>query len=75
MAIDMTQAVRIKTIVNQDGVLILTGPFRAGENVEVIVLSAEGDRVEADRYPLRGASYSYTDPFGGAAEGEWTAGQ
>lgn len=76
MAIDTTQAVRIKTVVTQDGVLNLTGPFHAGEQVEVIILSAGGRRVEeGDRYPLRGTPYSYDDPFGSVAEDEWMAAQ
>jgi hypothetical protein len=76
MAIDTTQAVRIKTVVTQDGVLNLTGPFRAGESVEVIVLRAESRPVEeGERYPLRGTPYSYVDPFDSVAEDEWTAAQ
>mgnify|MGYP003383219125 CR=1 FL=1 len=72
MAIDTTQAVRIKTVVTQDGELHLRGPFRAGENVEVIILA---DHVVAtdERYPLQGIAYSFVDPFSGVAIEEWEA--
>ena len=76
MAIDTTQAVRIRTVVEQDGVLNLQGPFRAGDTVEVIVLNVVGRRAEeGDRYPLRGSPYLFTDPFGSVAEDDWTASQ
>lgn len=70
MAIDMTQVVRIKTVVAQDGVLHLFGPFRMGESVEVIVLS-EPVTVPDESYPLRGTEYSFAEPFAGVAEDEW----
>jgi hypothetical protein len=73
MAINTTQAIRIRTVVAQDGVLNLHGPFRAGDNVEVIVLSAESQRIEGQRYPLQGTPYTFTDPFGSVAEDDWTA--
>ena len=72
MAIDMTQAVRIKTVVAQDGVLHLFGPFRMGESVEVIVLS-EPAATPGERYPLQGTDYTFVEPFTGAADGEWEA--
>ncbi len=72
MAIDTTQAVRIKTVVTQDGVLQLFGPFRAGESVEVIVLS-ETVVVEGSRYPLQGTPYSFAKPFEPIVDDEWEA--
>ncbi len=72
MSIDMTQAVRIKTVVVQDGVIHLVGPFRAGETVEVIVLN-EPAPAEEERYPLRGTPYTYVAPFAGVADDEWDA--
>jgi hypothetical protein len=72
MAIDMTQAVRIKTVVAQDGVLHLFGPFRVGESVEVIVLS-EPAAAPAERYPLQGTNYTFIEPFASVADDEWEA--
>lgn len=72
MAIDTTQAIRIKTIVTQDGELFLRGPFRAGESVEVIVL-AEIPTETDDRYPLQGTPYSFPDPFISVAIDDWEA--
>ncbi|MBX7252950.1 MAG: hypothetical protein K1X50_13290 [Candidatus Promineofilum sp.] len=72
MSMDTTQAVRIKTVVAQDGVIHLFGPFRAGETVEVIVLN-EPAPAEEERYPLRGSPYTYVDPFAGVADDEWDA--
>lgn len=73
MAIDTTQAIRIRTVVTQDGMLNLHGPFHAGDNVEVIVLSTGSHRIDGKRYPLQGTAYTFTDPFGGVAEDDWTA--
>ena len=70
MAIDMTQAVRIKTVVAQDGVLHLFGPFRMGESVEVIVLS-ESVAMQGEPYPLQGTEYSFAEPFASVAEDDW----
>ena len=72
MAIDTTQAVRIKAVVAQDGVLHLFGPFRAGESVEVIVLS-EPAAAEGSPYPLQGTPYSFAEPFEPVADDEWEA--
>lgn len=73
MTIEPTQAVRITTVVTQEGVLSLHGPFHAGDRVEVIILSAAHQTVGGERYPLRGTSYSFTDPFAGVATEEWLA--
>lgn len=73
MATNVTQAVRIKTVVTKDGVLHLEGPFRAGDSVEVIVLSGEAANNTGERYPLRGQPYTYNDPFEPVAADEWDA--
>jgi hypothetical protein len=73
MMIDTTQAIRIKTVVAQDGVLNLRGPFRAGDDVEVIVLSAGNRLTNRKRYPLQGTPYTFIDPFGSVAKGDWAA--
>lgn len=44
--------------------LSLHGPFRAGDSVEVIVLSAGSRQLNGKRYPLQGTPYTFTDPFG-----------
>lgn len=74
MAIDTTQTVRVQTVVTQDGVLNLRGPFRAGDKVEVIVVSAACHPTEGvNRYPLLGTPYTFADPFGSVAEDDWAA--
>lgn len=73
MATYLSQAVRIKTVVTQDGELHLEGPFRAGDTVEVIVLNEEAGPEHVDRYPLRGMPVLYTDPFESVAADEWDA--
>ena len=75
MVIEPTQAVRITTVVTQEGILSLHGPFHAGDTVEVIVLSATPLPTNGERYPLRGTAYSFHDPFTGVATEEWTTAQ
>jgi hypothetical protein len=73
MAIETTQALRIKTVVTQDGELNIHGPFRAGDSVEVIVFSEGSRQLNGERYPLRGTLYTFIDPFGSVAENDWAA--
>lgn len=62
------QSYWIETVVSQNRVLTLRGvPFRAGEKVEVIVLSHSRKRANAKRYPLLGKRIRYTAPFDSAA--------
>jgi len=64
----------METIISQNRVLTIRGvPFRAGEKVEVIILSRPPLREGAERYPLRGQSVLYLAPFDGIAENEWNA--
>lgn len=72
MVIDTTQAVRIKTIVAENGELHLRGPFRAGDHVEVIVL-ADPIIVDGNHYPLQGTDYSFPDSFSSVVENDWDA--
>jgi hypothetical protein len=59
-----------------DGVLTLRGlPFTRGESVEVMIQSSPGGESEQARYPLRGTTYTYVDPFEPVDEGEWEAGR
>jgi hypothetical protein len=67
------QTYRIETIVSQNRVLTIRGvPFRAGERVEVIILSLPHKRERVERYPLRGRPIRYVAPFDSVAENDWT---
>jgi hypothetical protein len=67
------QAYRVQTTVAKDGILIIKElPFRAGDKVEVIVLSQEQERNQGKSYPLRGQPIRYDDPFASVAENDWT---
>lgn len=66
------QVYRIQTIVSPNRVLTLRGvPFRAGEKVEIIILSPPHRREKKERYPLRGKTIRYLKPFDSVAENEW----
>ena len=68
------EAYRTDTVIQQDRVLTVRGvPFRAGERVEVIILSNTHQRDVQERYPLRGQPIRYTDPFDSVAENDWEA--
>jgi hypothetical protein len=57
------KAYRVETTVSEDKSLLLKEvPFRAGDMVEVIVLSAPERRQGQTRYPLRGTPIQYEDP-------------
>lgn len=60
--------------VQQDGKLNLDSiPFRAGENVRVVLESAQ-PTPNKDRFPLRRSSYQYKHPFDSAIDaGDWNA--
>ena len=70
----MLQAYHVRGHVSPDGTLVLENlPFRAGEEVEVIVL-AEQPQVRAEReYPLRGTVITYEHPAAPVAEPDWRA--
>lgn len=66
------QTYRVEAVVSQDGVLAIRGvPFRAGDRVEVIILSQRRKRESGERYPLRGKPVHYIAPFESVAESEW----
>lgn len=68
------EAYRIETVVAQDGTLVIKGlPLRAGEEVEVIILSRSYESGVKDRYPLRGKPVRYLAPFESVAEDDWEA--
>lgn len=64
---------RIKTVVSTDRVLTIRGvPFRAGEQVEVILFAPPPNLPQGERYPLRGKPYRYVEPYGSVAENDWS---
>lgn len=74
MATQTTEAYRTETVILEDGLLQIQGPFRVGESVEVIVLSQPA--VEEDhRYPLRGLPYRFDHPYDEVDADDWDAAQ
>lgn len=66
------QALRIEATLTQDGTLVLEHlPFRAGEIVEVIVLTNPSTRPAQDHHLLYGTVTKYIDPFEPVAEEDW----
>ena len=66
------RAYRAETIVSQDGVLELRAvPFRAGEVVEVIILSREDKMPAAHGIPLKGKVLRYEKPTEPVAQDDW----
>ncbi len=66
------KAYRIETTISEDKSLLLKEvPFRAGDTVEVIVLSAPERRQAENRYSLRGTPIQYDDPTEPVAESDW----
>lgn len=68
------QTYRVESIVSANRVLTIRGvPFRAGERVEIIVVSIPRELKNGNRYPLRGKPIQYSAPFDGIAENDWAA--
>lgn len=68
------QAIRIEATIGENGEVRLTKlPFKAGEQVEVIVLPREMRAGIADRFPLRGVPIEYDRPTDPVAEEDWGA--
>ena len=66
------QAYRVEKTLSEDGVLELRAlPFRAGEIVEVIILSREDTMCEAQDFPLRGKVLRYEKPTEPVAQDDW----
>jgi len=69
----MQQTFRTKTLIAKGGKLSIKGlPFRAGEAVEVTIRRGKKS-ARAAKYPLRGKSVIYRDPFQDAATNDWEA--
>jgi hypothetical protein len=62
---------RVETTIDQDGTLTLNGlPFRAGDEVEIIILERPAKPNEDNPYPLRGRPVQYDAPTEPVAENE-----
>ena len=62
----------METIISPNRVLTVRGvPFRAGEKVQVIIISPPRKWERKERYPLRGKPIRYIAPFDSVAENEW----
>lgn len=65
---------RVEATVTKDGTLTLTNlPFRAGDDVEVLILPRSQKRIGQERYPLHGKPIQYVDPTGPVAQDDWAA--
>jgi hypothetical protein len=63
---------RVEKTLSEDGVLGLRAlPFRAGEIVEVIILSREDKMCGARDFPLRGKVLRYEKPTEPVAQDDW----
>lgn len=68
------QAHRTKAIVSENGSLTIDKlPFPAGKSVEVIVIPANSQSRQGERYPLRDTPIQFDDPTGSVAESDWEA--
>ncbi len=66
------QAYRVEATISPDRELIVRGvPFRAGEKVEVIILSLARKWKSPEQYPLRGTPIRFVAPLDSVAEDEW----
>jgi hypothetical protein len=71
----MKTVTRTTTITSEGTLLLEDLPLRVGDEVKVIV-RLQGRGIEgADRYPLQGTPYSFTEPFDGVAVQDWEAGR
>jgi len=65
---------RVAATIEHDGTLTLNDlPFQAGDEVEVIILPRRTHANGSARYPLRGQSIQYDEPFAPVAEEDWGA--
>jgi hypothetical protein len=66
------RAYRVEKTLSKDGILELRAlPFRAGEIVEVIILSREDNMCEIEDFPLRGKMLRYEKPTEPVAQDDW----
>jgi hypothetical protein len=70
----LQHAYRTHGHVSSDGSVKLENlPFRAGQEVEIIVLADGRSANEERRYPLRGKPVTLIDPTAPVAENDWDA--
>ena len=68
------RAYKVETTIPEDGILALDSlPFRAGEAVEVIILSRDEPPREKVRGSLRGKVLHYERPTEPVADEDWDA--
>lgn len=66
------QIYRVEVTVSDNGTVLISNlPFQAGDKVEVVVRSRNPKLAKTDRYPLRGTSIQYLNPFESVAENSW----
>ncbi len=66
------QTYRVEATILPNRELTVRGvPFRAGEKVEVIILSLARKWGSPQRYPLRGTPVRYIAPLDSVAEDDW----
>ncbi len=68
------EALRVEKVIQSNGTIILENlPFDEGEIVEIVISKSESES-EKSRYPLRGTTYKYENPFEPAVPSEdWEA--
>jgi hypothetical protein len=70
------QALHVEATCTEDGVITLRDlPVRQGDSVEVLVIQRSSTPSVNERYPLRGESLEYVDPFEPVADNHWEAGR
>jgi hypothetical protein len=66
------RAYRVEKTLSEDGVLELRAlPFRAGDIVEIIILSREDRVYGTEDFPLRGKVLRYEKPTEPVAQDDW----
>ena len=68
------QAYRVEAELKLNGTLTLNDlPFRAGERVDVIVITQAGADLSDPEYSLRGLPITYDRPFDSVDSEDWNA--
>lgn len=68
------EADRVEVTLTENGTLSLSLPFRAGESVEIIILSNQSSQQQENPRSLKGTVIQYEQPFEPAVSPEdWEA--
>lgn len=68
------KADRVEVTLTENGALNLNVPFRAGESVEIIILSNQSSQQQQNPRSLKGTVIQYEQPFEAAVSPEdWEA--